>query len=78
MFDLIVTSPFEGYAIGQRITDAEQIDELLAGPQRVHVVKVAAEPRENSEPPSEHAQNGMPSFGQLSSDPQNHDDEPHE
>lgn len=42
MFDLIVTQPFRGYAKGDRIADQDQVTRYLAGPNRHHVVKVAA------------------------------------
>lgn len=42
MFDLIVTVPFRSYAKGDRITDPDQVERYLAGPNKHHVVKVAA------------------------------------
>lgn len=41
MLNLIVTIPFGGYAKGARISDADKVAAILAGPSRHHVVKVS-------------------------------------
>jgi hypothetical protein len=35
---LVVKSPFGDYQKGSRITDQKAIDDILAGPQKVHVI----------------------------------------
>ncbi len=39
---LRVISPFNGYQVGDEITDAKEVETVLASEQSVHVVKVAA------------------------------------
>lgn len=43
MFDLIVIQPFGDHPKGEKITDAESVKAILAGPQAHHVVKIAAQ-----------------------------------
>lgn len=42
-FHLIVTSPFAGYAKGDRITDADEVEAILASENAGNVVRVPAE-----------------------------------
>ncbi|WP_198173295.1 hypothetical protein [Cupriavidus sp. USMAA2-4] len=39
---LRVISPFNGYQVGDEITDAKEVDAVLASEQSANVVKVAA------------------------------------
>ena len=40
---LVVTNPFQGYGIGERITDPKQIEAILASEHAHHVVQSAHE-----------------------------------
>lgn len=44
---LRVISPFNGYQIGDEITDVQQVAAILASEQSNNVVKVAAPPAES-------------------------------
>lgn len=46
MLDLIVREPFGAYARGSRITEPAKVKAILDGPQRSHVIAVAAQDRE--------------------------------
>lgn len=52
MFDLVVTSPFASYAVGERITDQEAVKAVLAEGRGASVVKVARAPAEKAKAPA--------------------------
>ena len=42
---LIVTIPFRGYALGDKITDPNEVKEILAGEHSGHVNQIADKPK---------------------------------
>jgi hypothetical protein len=40
LFHLVVLKPFAGYSRGDLITDAEMVEQILAGPQASFVVRI--------------------------------------
>lgn len=49
MKTLIVLQPFEGYATGDRITDAAEVERLAADPERTGFVQAAADTTDTDE-----------------------------